>query len=432
MSWPDGIVNVNKFHYMRGGSERYYFDLAEILRGHGHRVVAFSMAHASNVAPAGPARFVPEVRWGERRGGVRALATLGHIIHSRTAARAMDELLQSDGVDLAHLHNISHQISPSILAPLRRRGATVVQTLHDYKLICPNYRLFTEGAPCERCRGGRYWNALLHRCNRGETMGSLAIAIESSVHRATDTYARGVDLFIAPSEFLMRKAIAFGVPAERLRHIPYPMQLPPLDPETGRAGGPGNDAAGAPFFLYTGRLAPEKGIMTLLKAAERVPEATVVIAGDGELREDVRARASRLARVQLVGHKGRDEVVRLQRAALSVVVPSEWYENLPLAVMEAHAAATPVIGARIGGIPEMIEEGRTGWLFPPGDDATLADCLRAALRDPARARAMGVAGRAWVADRYDPARHYDAIHAAYEDARAFARAKSSWRWGHAA
>jgi glycosyltransferase involved in cell wall biosynthesis len=430
MSWPDAIVNVNKFHYVRGGSERYYFDLAEILRERGHRVIAFSMAHASNVAPTGPARFVPEVRWGERRGGLRALATLGHIIHSRTAERAMDDLLQSERIDLAHLHNISHQISPSILSPLRRRGAAIVQTLHDYKLICPNYRLFTEGAPCERCRGGRYWNALLHRCNRGETMGSLAIAIESSVHRATSTYARGVDLFIAPSEFLMRKAIAFGVPEERLRHIPYPMKLPPRDP--GTAAGARNDAAGAPFFLYTGRLAPEKGIMTLLNAVERVPEATTVIAGDGELSEEVRARASRLAHVQLVGHKDRDEVVRLQRSALSVIVPSEWYENLPLAVMEAHAAATPVIGARIGGIPEMIEEGRTGWLFPPGDSAALADCLRDALRDPARARAMGDAGRTWVAERYDPSRHYDAIRAAYEDARAFARAKSAWRWGRAA
>ena len=431
MSWPGGIVNVNKFHYVRGGSERYYFDLAEILRARGHRVVAFSMEHASNIAPAGPARFVPEVRWGERRGGVRALATLAHIIHSREAERAMDDLLRTGEIDLAHLHNISHQISPSILSPLRRRGATVVQTLHDYKLICPNYRLFTEGALCERCRGGRYWNALVHRCNRGEALGSLAIAIESSVHRATGAYARGVDLFIAPSEFLMRKAIEFGVPAERLRHIPYPMTLPPLD-QAGGGAKVGNDAAPGSYFLYTGRLAPEKGIMTLLKAVERVPEATVVIAGDGELRDEVRARASRLARVQLVGHKDRDEIVRLQRAALSVIVPSEWYENLPLSVMEAHAAATPVIGARIGGIPEMIVEGRTGWLFPSGDADALAECLRAVLRDPARARAMGVAGRAWVADRYDPARHYDAILAAYEDARAFARAKTPWRWEHAA
>jgi glycosyltransferase involved in cell wall biosynthesis len=420
VTWPAAILNVNKFHYLRGGSERYYFDLEAILSERGHRVVSFSMTHPKNRPSPQAARFVPEVSWDGRGSALRALASGVSVIHSRAAAERIDALLDDEPIDVAHLHNIAHQLSPSILGPLRRRRIPVVQTLHDYKLICPNYRLFTEGAPCERCRGGRYWNAYLHRCGRGAGAGSLLLAVESGAHRAAGVYQRGVDLFLAPSRFLLEKAAAFGVPRERLRHVPYPIAV-----------GSEQEEHGAGYFLYAGRLAPEKGILTLLAAAERFRGAAIHIAGDGELRGEVAARAEGLPHVTLHGHLAQDEVARLQRGALAVVVPSEWYENLPLAILEAFAAGKPAVAAAVGGIPELVRDGETGILFAPGDAAGLARALESAAGDPGALAAMGARARAAARAAHDPGRHYAALLAAYAEARDLARAGRAWRWGRA-
>lgn len=425
MTWPRAVLNVNKFHYLRGGSERYYFDVAGILRARGHRVVEFSMAHASNRPSPQASFFVPEVSWNGTGPGSGRIALAIGVIHSREAERRIEALLESEEVELAHLHNIAHQLSPSILGPLRRRGIPVVQTLHDYKLVCPNYRLFTEGAPCERCRGGRYWNALLHRCNRGDLAGSLLIAIESSAHRLCGAYQRGIDIFLAPSRFLMEKAVAFGVPPDRVRHVPYPIEVrSEAVAATGRAGA----AAGDRFVLYAGRLAPEKGIRTLLDAAERAPGAALRIAGTGELAGEVAGRAARLPNVTLLGHLEADAVARLQREAAAVVVPSEWYENQPLAILEAFAAGVPAIASRVGGLPEIVRDGETGLLFPPGDATALAACLERAAREPEAIAAMGRRARALAVERHDPGAHYDALRGAYEAARALAAIGRPWRW----
>jgi len=428
MSWPGAVVNMNKFHYLRGGSERYYFDLEAILTERGHRVLPFSMRHPSNRPAATERFFVPEVRWESPRGAAGRLGALAHVVHSRTAARNIERLLRAEGGDVAHAHNISHQLSPSVLGPLRARGLPVVQTLHDYKLICPNYRLYTHGETCERCRGGKYWNAFARRCNRGAALGSFAIALESTIHRSAGAYSRGVDLFIAPSRFLMEKAIDFGVPAERIRCIPYPLAIPAAPAQPSAAASPSFPEAREPYFLYAGRLAEEKGLPTLLRAAALVPEARVLIAGEGEMRARLEPQSAASPGVRWLGHLPQDEVARLQRGALAAIVPSEWYENLPLAVMEASAAGVPVIASDIGGIPEMIDAGRTGYLFPPKNAAALAGAMRAVLADSAAAHAMGERARALVAERYDPGRHYDALIDAYGAARALARAGQPWRW----
>ncbi len=417
---PRAILNVNKFHYVRGGSERYYFDLQELLRERGHDVISFSMTHPANRPSAQAAYFVPHVAWDGGGSVGSAVAAAAGVISSRTARRRIDALLSAERVDVAHLHNVAHQLSPSIFGPLRRRKIPVVQTLHDYKLICPNYRLFTEGAPCERCRGGRYWNAWRHRC-QGGAAASLLIAVESSIHRGAGSYQRGVDLFLAPSRFLFEKAVAFGIPEERLRHLPYPIPLPTDAVESERGG----------YFLYAGRLTAEKGLRTLLAAAERAPGVRIEIAGDGELRDEVAALAARCPGVTLRGHLAPDEVLRLQRGAIAVVVPSEWYENLPFAILEAFAAGTPAIASRIGGIPELVVDGETGWLFPPGDAAALAERLTRAAADRPTLVEMGRRARAFVRKRHDPAAHYDALLGVYDEAGRLAAAGEPWQWRRA-
>ncbi len=418
---PGTILNVNKFHYVRGGSERYYFDLEELLRERGHGVLSFSMSHPANRPSPQAGYFVPNVAWDGGGSAGSALAAAAGIISSRPARRCIDALLSAERVDIAHLHNVAHQLSPSIFGPLRRRKIPVVQTLHDYKLICPNYRLFTEGAPCERCRGGRYWNAWRHRCQGSGAAASLLIAVESSIHRAMGSYQRGVDLFLAPSRFLYEKAAEFGVPEERLRHLPYPIPLPK------DAGEPARDG----YFLFAGRLTAEKGLRTLLAAAERVPSVRIEIAGEGDLQSEVAARAARCPSVTLRGHLPPDEVLRLQRGAIAVLVPSEWYENLPLAILEAFAAGTPAIASRIGGIPELVVDGKTGFLFPPADAAALAERLARAAANRGALAEMGQRARAFVRERHDPAAHYDALLGAYDEAGRLAADGQPWRWRRA-
>jgi glycosyltransferase involved in cell wall biosynthesis len=424
MTSPAAILNVNKFHYLRGGSERYYFDLFEILSAHGHRVVSFSMEHPSN-RPSPQARFfLPNVSW-NGASGRPSLARATAVLHSRDAERRIDALLDAEPIEIAHLHNVAHQLSPSIFGPLRRRRIPVVQTLHDYKLICPNYRLFTEGARCERCRGGHYWNAALHRCHGGSAAGSVLLAVEAALHRAIRSYERGVDLFLAPSRFLMEKVIAFGVPAERVRHVPYPVAS---DEPVDEAAAEPSRVPAKPLLLYAGRLAPEKGLRTLLEAAARAPRIAIQIAGEGPLRGEVAARAASLPSVTLRGHLAPPELRALERAALAVVVPSEWYENLPYAILEAFAAGKPAIASRIGGIPELVRDGQTGLLFPPADAGALAERFQRAAADPRALAAMGRRARDLVRADHDPAAHYGALAAVYDEARRLAAAGRPWRW----
>ena len=404
------LLLVNKFHYLKGGAERYYLDLGDSLAARGDQVVYFSMRHPAN-RPAGPDdAFIPEIDFRSRMGPFARVRSGVKSIHNTEAAHLVRDLVRRRKPEVAHLHNIYHQLSPSVIRAIDREGIGIVQTLHDYKLVCPGYLLLTEGSTCERCRGGRYYQAFRHRCLL-ESRGASAVGmVEAYFHAWMRTYEK-VRFFICPSRFLLEKVASFGIAPERLIHLPYFLPIERYTPAARR------DA----YYVYAGRLSREKGIATLLEAHARLPRTRLPlrILGDGPLREALEGRKLELDLddVRFEGFQEPDRLREILAGALFVAVPSEWYENYPYAILEAFALARPVLGARIGGIPELVRDGETGWTAAPGDPVSFAEGLAALMADPAKADSMGRAARAWVAETLSPGPHLDQLHAIYERAR---------------
>ncbi|MBN2564201.1 MAG: glycosyltransferase family 4 protein [Candidatus Eisenbacteria bacterium] len=400
------VLAVNKYYFVKGGAEKYFFELGRILERYGNDVIPFAMRHELN-EPTPYERFFVSTELFDDRGSVRdRLRAAARVLYSVEARRSIEALVDATRPDVAHLHNIAHQLSPSILYGLRDRGVPVVQTLHDYKLICPNYQMLIRGATCERCATWRYYNAVLNRCMRDSLAASALVAAESYLHKMLGTYTRGVDLFIAPSAQLRKKMIAHGVDGQKIVHVPNAIALDSYAPSYASEG----------YAAYVGRLSSGKGLGTLLSALKLAPSVAFRIAGSGPLEHELRMAASAQAidNVEFVGYKRGSELADLVKGALFVVVPSECYENSPMAIHESFAHGKAVVGSRIGGIPELISEGETGLLFEPGDSEGLAGCLRRLWDDPAWALDMGRAARQRAESEYGQELHYERVMAVYE------------------
>lgn len=399
------ILQINKFHWVKGGSERYYFDLQRGLAARGHEVAVFASAHPQNEGSPWSRFFAPHADY-HGAGPLAALPLARDVVYNRRAAGQLDLLLAEFRPDVAHLHNIHHQLSPSILAPLERRGIPVVQTLHDYKWVCPAYLFHARGEVCTRCGPGpRFLPVVTRRCLHDSLAKSAVAAWELGASWRRGDVAR-VRAFLAPSRFLLERVKEHGLPAAQLRHMPYFLRAADYAPATE----PGRD------ILYLGRLSKEKGLPTLFDALKRATGVRLNVAGTGPLEEELRARAAREnLPVTFLGYLQGAALLDTVRGARAVVVPSEWYENFPYAVLEAMALGVPVIGSRLGGIPEMVEEGVTGRLVPAGDATALAGALEALTRDGAAAFALGQAARRRLVERWEAGPALAALEAIYAE-----------------
>ncbi|MBD3368061.1 MAG: glycosyltransferase [Candidatus Eisenbacteria bacterium] len=398
------VLAANKYYFVKGGAERYFFELSRILAEHGHEIVPFAMDDERNEATPWSRYFVSHEPFENGTPVLGRLAAAGRVLYSWEARRKIERLVDRTEPDVAHLHNIAHQLSPSILHGLASRGVPIVQTLHDYKLVCPNYQMFVDGATCERCETFRYYRAIAHRCMRGSLLASTLVALEAYVHRIMGTYLENVDLFIAPSRSLRDRMIAHGVPGEQIVHMPYSIALDEYEPRHE----PQN------YGVCFGRLSGGKGLRTLVEALRKVPELPFRIVGSGPMREELERLAAGLDHVEFTGYMTGERLHRVVADALFAVVPSECYENSPLAVYESFALGTPVIGSTIGGIPELVTHGECGLHFPTGDAEALAEAMRDLSADRGRAVEMGRAARRRVETEYGPARHYELITSIYE------------------
>jgi glycosyltransferase involved in cell wall biosynthesis len=391
------ILFLNNFNYLRGGSEKVFFDEMTLLKEAGHQVAVYAREHEKN-EPTEFDRFFPPPLDTERLGlSLESVRCVKELVYSRAARRGLKELLNEFRPDVAHAHNIYGRLSLSVLDELKEAGIPVVMTLHDLKLVCPSYLMLNGGAVCERCRGKHFHHAVLTRCHKGSYPASAVYALESWINHRFGKYA-SVRHFVAPSRFLRDNCVTYGWDAGKIVHIPNFIDLSGV-PEP---AGPGR------YLLFLGRLSKEKGVKTLIEAYGLVrTEVPLRIAGDGPEREAL-ARQAREAGlgVEFVGYLSGERLRETLAGARGVVMPSEWYENAPLSLLEAFAAGKPVIGARIGGIPEMIEDGVNGFLFEPGNVAALAEVLRRfmALSDKDVA-ALGRAARAKVEREYTAERH---------------------------
>ncbi len=399
------ILQINKFFYRRGGSETYFFDLIKLLEQNGHEVVALSTRSAANAASPYDEFFVNEINFGKRGGWVQTLKKFGHSLYSFEAKKKLEKLIIKTKPDVAHLHNISHHISPSIFSVLKKYKIPVVQTLHDYQFICPNFKLFTEGAVCERCKKYRYWNAVVHKCIHESRLESLAEMFEMYFDKACQFYENGVQCFVTPSEFLKDKIEEWKI-AEKIK-----IERVSLFLDTSRFE-PKYEAGD--YAIYFGRLVEEKGLGVLLRALDGT-DIKLKIVGDGPELEKLKVQSEKLqVEVEFIGHKTGEDLHNLIRGAKFVVLPSVWYENYPMALLEAGAFGKAVVGTRLGGIPEIIHDGENGFLATPGDADDLREKMRRLWSDGALCERMGRRAREMIIEKNSPAEHYKRLMEIYK------------------
>lgn len=375
------IILVNKFHYQKGGAETYYLTLGERLEAMGHEVAYFSMHHPNNMPCPQERYFVTQREYNDVRNPLKAVRDGLALIYSFEAKRNFEALCEDFQPDIVHLNNVHRQITLSILdAPyLKEHRVPVVCTAHDYVTVCPGYLMLDgDGKVCEEClEDGHYRHCIERRCVKGSRVKSALAALEASFNRANCSNDK-IDIVIAPSEFMASKLIEGGWPAAKVRHIQNFVSGDVL----ARAEKADVDFTNwvNPYVLFFGRLSKEKGIGVLLDAFRMaLPHLSesirLVIAGDGPERGTLEEYAVGNARVKFVGYRTGQELRDLVAGATVACCPSTCYENMPYSVVEALAEGTPVIGSRIGGIPEAVIEGRTGWLAEPGDAKSLASVL---------------------------------------------------------
>lgn len=399
------LLSVNSYHYIRGGSDAMYFSHAKLFEEMGWTNSFFSMAHPKNIPCETEQYFADRIDYDSRQGIAQTLVDSSRIIYSMQAKSRLSKLLDARPANIAHYHCIYHHLSPSVLAAAKERGIPTVITAHELKLACPAYKMMNDDGVCERCKGGKVWNVALHKCIKGSRAASTLIMVESAIHKSLRLYDRNLDRIVTPSKFYREKLIEWGWAPEKLIYIPNFI-----------ADIPEQSAPVGDYFLYFGRLAPEKGLETLIKAAAAA-KVPVKIAGTGPELEALTALAERLAApVDFVGFQSGDALWTLVDGAKAIVLPSEWYENGPMSVIEAFGRGKPLIGARIGGIPELIEENETGWSFTSGDASELATRLAEVHALPTRRIAeMAGATRDMVRSKFTSSAYFASISKVYGD-----------------
>ncbi len=393
------VLLINKFHYLKGGAERAYFDTAHILAENGHAVAFFAMEHPENLETPWSRFFVSQVDYHDTATGVMSkLRSAARIIWNVEAARKLEALIKEFQPEVAHLHNTYHQLSPAIIWTLRKHGVRIVMTLHDYKLISPNYSLLVRGKIWDHTSGVR---AIIDRAVQDSYLKSMVCAVEKWFHAAIGTF-RKVDAYIAPSRFLIKKFQSVGFPYA-IRHIVQPIRPFPKAPTT----------VSGEYLLFIGRLSEEKGVGTLIDACALMQgDIGLKIIGTGPEETLLREQAKNVPGVEFLGFQTGLDWERALQGAKALVVPSIWYENMPYVVLEALSRGKPVIATRLGGVPERIREGENGWLFNASDSKDLVRAIRNLMLYP-DPNALAQAAYASVEDAR-PEAYYQSLLSVYQ------------------
>jgi glycosyltransferase involved in cell wall biosynthesis len=356
---------VHNYYRQRGGEDQVFESEAALLEQRGHEVIRFVVSNRE-IHPAGPVAAL-QATWNPR-----VYAELGALIEQ---ARP----------DVLHCHNLFARLSPAVYYAAAAHGIPVVQTLHNYRLLCLNATLFRDGRVCEDCMGRAVpWPGVLHACYRASRPASAAVALLLSAHRAVRTWAKRVHVYVALTSFARQKLIEGGVPADRIVVKPNF-----VDPDPGPGDGRGE------YALFVGRLSAEKGIDTLLRAWRLLQgRPPLLIVGDGPLAPLVAEAARSMVGCRWLGSRPRQEVLELMKGAQLLVVPSRWYEGFPMVIAEAYAAGVPVIASDLGSLSCMVDDARTGLRFRAGDPDDLASKAQRLEEQSAERRRMGAAARA--------------------------------------
>lgn len=392
------VLLVNKFHYLKGGSEKYYFELGDLLKQHGHEIAFFSMKSNKNIKTNEKEYFVDEI---DLNNGSKLKAL--DVIYSKKNKRKMLNAIEDFKPDIIHLNNFQRQLSESIIEAANEKHIPIVFTAHDVQAVCPAITMLDSNKHiCELCKNGKYFNCIKKKCIKDSLLKSILAAIEGKYYRFKKVYNKKINWIVTPSNFYKQKMIEDGIKENHITTIHNFIELDKYDMELQDEG----------YALYIGRLSKEKGILNLLEAFSSIEGRKLFIAGDGPEKEriDTIIKERHLENsLILLGYINQDKIKEYLRKARFVIVPSIWYENCPYSVMEALAIGIPVIGADIGGIPELIKDKTNGLLYKYDSISDLESKMKILYENPELAKQYGKNAKKRAIDDYDKEKYYNKI-----------------------
>jgi glycosyltransferase involved in cell wall biosynthesis len=371
------------------GEDIVFDDECQLLREHGHEVIVYER-HNDDIKTFSPQQKV---------------ALLWQLTWSRKSYREIRYLIHREKPEVAHFHNTFPLISPSAYYACQDEGVPVVQTFHNFRFFCPSGLFYSNGHICEECLRYSAWRSIKYGCYRGSKVQTLPLAMMLWFHQRKNTWTQQIDIFIALTEFAREKYIQAGLPADRIVVKPNFMNYPP-EPSYENQG----------YAIFLGRLSPEKGVKTLLTAWKKLTDVPLKILGDGVQRQELEeiARRERLSNVEFLGFLPHAEGVQLLQNARFMVMPSIWYESFPLTIREAFACGKPVVASRLGAMATIIEDGKTGLLFEPGNPDDLAAKVRWLVENEYAVIKIGKAARVEFEAKYTAERNYKMLMEIYE------------------
>jgi glycosyltransferase involved in cell wall biosynthesis len=393
------ILMVDKYLFPKGGAETYMFSLVDYLSKKGHQVQFFGMYDERNIVAIAQNKLVKTLDF-HTKSWARFLYPF-KVIYSYEARQKIAVLLDEFKPDIVHLNTYNYQLTPSIIYEVKKHQIPIVQTVHDPQVICPSHMLYNiqSGEICEKCKKGKYLNCIKTKCIHGSRVKSILGAFEGYLYNKLKAYDY-IKTLICPSRFIGDKLIEFGFNRNKIIVLHnFVTQIEPT-----------NSIVKKDFFLYFGRISPEKGVNILLKAIEKLPGIKFCFAGQGSLESIL----SNYPNIEYVGFKQGEELMNLIRQSKATILPSVWYENCPMSILESLNLGTPVIGSEIGGIPELVNN-QVGLLFNPGDADDLAKKIQFLNDNKEKVEELSV-NSIFYAQKYSINSYYDKLINIYEEA----------------
>lgn len=356
------ILLVNKYHYLKGGAETYYFTLGKLLEKAGHTVIYFSMSSSENLPCKQENYFVSHKEYVNKTTFIEKIKAFNTLIYSKEAYNKITKLIENEKPDLAILSNIHRQLTTSIIDALYEHKIKIYWVVHDLILLCPNYTMLNNKFEiCEKCCGGKYFNCVKNKCVKNSYLKSF-LAYREAKYNKKRNIVKKIDLFIAPSNFYRDKMIEYGFEPNKIKYIPNPIEIGDyIDSSNNKED----------YYIYFGRLSREKGIKTLINACIKT-NSKLIILGTGPIEKELKTYVANFASNLIVfagfakGNKLKSYILKSK----AVVLPSEWYENGPYSAMEAMALGKPLIVRNNGGLPELVDNGISGYIFNNFDELT--------------------------------------------------------------
>lgn len=408
------ILQVNNYAYLKGGSEKVFFETIEILKNHGHEVMSFSMSNEKNRENIN-LKSVDIKPYEERNGLRETIVAMKNFFYNNSVAEEFDKLLTEFKPEVIHIHIVYGRLSNAIISVAKKHKIPVVQSVHEFRLLCPIYTcLDSQNRICEKCaKSSLNLQCVLNKCSKGGLSNSVLVAAECKFRDWFYNYQKNIAGFIMVSQFIMDKHLQYYPEMKSKCYQVYNS----LDTAYYKQFVNFNKYNEDRYYLYFGRLSYEKGIMTLIDYFEQHKELKLKIAGTGPLTDEIKTRISSngLNNVQVLGYQSGENLYRLIANSLFTIVPSEWYENNPLTILESLALGTPIIGNRIGGIPEIIIDKETGYVYDykvKGDFAEIMAFANSLSNDQYEFMMQKCLSEASA--RFDNAAHYENLMQVYQ------------------